>query len=302
MLAAKNGHTDCLHARINSTSTPDTVDIANRDNQTPLTLAARNAHWECIDLLIESGADVNFPEYGFTVLLEAARKGHATCVDILLRSGASVIVKCVSFNDLICQAQIEQDGSADVLIHTGADMSVILTSGEAALFSAVSNCYVDCVISLLSAGVDVNNVTKCYSSALMVAAAAGAGSFTCMKLLLTVGAYVNKTNVNGKNGLQICIARNRDKTKEKSTCMLLYAAGEYIDTTAEHFTFLGERHPIPEYLKQAGQALSLKQTCRITIRRHLIYLNPHLHLFGRISELKLPSLMASYLVFGMALD
>ena len=41
---------------------------------------------------------------------------------------------------------------------------------------------------------------------------------------------------------------------------------------------------------------------RQSIRKHLIQLNPHLHLFDRIHRLGLPPLLNDYLLFGFSLD
>ena len=42
--------------------------------------------------------------------------------------------------------------------------------------------------------------------------------------------------------------------------------------------------------------------CRQSIRKHLIKLNPHLHLFDRLNKLGLPSLLNDYLLYGFSLD
>ena len=300
MRAAKNGHAECLlHANIHSTDLIETLDLLSRDNKTALSFAAMYGHYECVDILIRAGANVNYP-FDFPPILEAARKGHYQCVDIMIQAAADMNEERVSLNDLICQARIDKDDSADVLMHIGADMSVVLSTAEACLISAVANSYIQCIVSLISAGVDVNIDFECHSSALMVAAAAGAGSFRCLKVLLAVGAHVNVTNVDGKNALQICIAQSREKKREK--CLLLYAAGEHLDLSTDSFTFLGERHSIPEYLKQSDQKLRLKYVCRNRIRRHLLEVNRHVHLFSRITELRQGPLITNYLLYGMTLD
>ena len=141
---------------------------------------------------------------------------------------------------------------------------------------------------------------ECRASTLMVAAAAGGGSFRCMQVLLAVGAHVNVTNVDGKNALQICIAQGKEKKREK--CLLLLAAGEFLDTSTDSFLFLGDRISIPEYLRQSDEKLRLKYMCRERIRNHLLYLNPHQHLFSRVPDLRQPVIITNYLLYGMTLD
>ena len=73
--------------------------------------------------------------------------------------------------------------------------------------------------------------------------------------------------------------------------MLLYAAGETIDET---------KVQVPDFLKPPD--LNPKHLCRETIRKHLINIDPHQHLFRRIPQLGLPSLLTKYVLFSMSLN
>ena len=67
-------------------------------------------------------------------------------------------------------------------------------------------------------------------------------------------------------------------------------------------------------LKAAGELLismrrnkeihndTLHHHCRVAIRRHLLKLDPHEHLFFRIPRIGLPSLLAKYLLYDTSLD
>ena len=48
--------------------------------------------------------------------------------------------------------------------------------------------------------------------------------------------------------------------------------------------------------------LELKHICREAIRKHLLELDPHQHLFGRIPKLGLSSVLMNYLLYGESLD
>ena len=76
--------------------------------------------------------------------------------------------------------------------------------------------------------------------------------------------------------------------------MLLYAAGETLDGT--------EEDKIPQELKFEEEKLELKHICREVIRKHLLKLDPHQHLFSRIPLLGLPSALNKYLLFNQSLD
>ena len=47
---------------------------------------------------------------------------------------------------------------------------------------------------------------------------------------------------------------------------------------------------------------NLKHLCREAIRKHLLLLDPHEHLFGRVPQLGLPKLLREYLLFRMSLS
>ena len=77
--------------------------------------------------------------------------------------------------------------------------------------------------------------------------------------------------------------------------MLLFAAGERFDDRD-----LRERINTLFDLEECS--LGLKHLCRERLRRHLIDLNPHAHLFNRIPHLGLPPLLNEYLLYDVSLD
>ena len=85
--------------------------------------------------------------------------------------------------------------------------------------------------------------------------------------------------------------------------MLLFAGGEQRGRTVQRYSIYGDTFltEMPEFLKQADLNLCLKHACREAVRNHLIGLNKHLHLFHRVYQLGLPTLLASYLVYYMSL-
>ena len=77
-----------------------------------------------------------------------------------------------------------------------------------------------------------------------------------------------------------------------STPRLLFAAGDVLD----------ENYPnIPEFLKLEEPDIQLQSICRKAIRKHMIRVNPHLHLFARIPELGLPTPLTEYLLYDVEL-
>ena len=116
----------------------------------------------------------------------------------------------------------------------------------------------------------------------------------------------------------------------KDLLMTLYAAGETLEGNdvvkileelkcevveySDEDDDSGVEEEIPEELEGTGvdkmlkelkiekEELQLKHICREAIRKHLLKLDPHQHLFGRIPRLGLPSALNQYLLFGRNLD
>ena len=263
--AARNGHPDCLKVIIGKLSPQDIdplfydidplfYDILNeisKEGKTAVSLAAKRGHHECIELLALEGANVNLPPKS-PPILEAAKNGNAKCIDVLFERGANVNVECSTMKDLIRSTIVEdQKMCAHVLSKTGAELDAEISTAEAAVFCAVANSYVPCLITLVSGGISVNLGSTSYVTPLMVAAAAGSRGLTCLKMLLTLGANVNEVNKYGMNALNLCIALSKDTTRDRDKCMFLLAAGERIaiDDDGDSFTCRGKRYTIPEYLK-----------------------------------------------------
>ena len=56
------------------------------------------------------------------------------------------------------------------------------------------------------------------------------------------------------------------------------------------------------FLNWKDAKMPLKHICREAIRNHLLKLDPHQNLFGRIPKLGLPSALTSYLLYNLSLE
>ena len=106
-------------------------------------------------------------------------------------------------------------------------------------------------------------------------------------MVLEAGARINMRNKTGRNALTIHIEEN--ETIHHETAMLLYAAGERLEN--KHI----------DTLDKNLKSLRLEHLCREAIRKHLIDLDPHDHLFTRIPRLDLPHL-TSYMLYGLSIE
>ena len=167
-----------------------------------------------------------------------------------------------------------------------------------ALMKASKHGHKDCIKALLEAGASVNTATTFDCTALIMAAASN--DISSVRLLLESGAYVNHTTINGISGIQYSMlirgacdeqdgtAFGNKKKKQEEIITLMFGAGEMFKRS-----FVG---------KFVESEFCLKVTCRDTIRKHLLDLNSHEHLFNRIPRLELPHSLSDYLLYHMSLD
>ena len=111
-----------------------------------------------------------------------------------------------------------------------------------------------------------------------------------IKRLLRAGVPINKRRFSGDN---VMTTQTQTETS-RDAALTLYAAGETLGGT--------EEEDIPEVLKFEEEKLELKHICREAIRKHLLKLDRHSNLFGRIPQLGLPSILTEYLLLNQSLD
>ena len=281
-------------------------------------------HDTCLRLFLAAGDDVNTSvETEWLALNKFAFTGNYKCVELLVRAGASVnrIVNNGFTPLLDCVAGTRDDcdflrqcvealyvpefhnhcKTLDLLIKAGADVNTADVNGHTGVVFAAAKGYNDCVDLLIKAGADVNAVTKDGKTALHHCAKANY-PHTVIKLL-RAGAKINMINNVCHNALQHTVAMGvavEDGRRHKGVLMTLHAAGEIL--ASSHVKGEDFSHPVPEYLLHKDK--ELKHMCREAIRKQLILLDPHQHLFNRISQLQteLPTLMVEYLLYNVSID
>ena len=117
----------------------------------------------------------------------------------------------------------------------------------------------------------------------------------------------NKSNFNALTGhidsQRNCVTKNVGMEMN----MLLFAPGEIIENwwleyVGDDQYIIGIEIHVPNYLLNTELKFCLKHLCREAIRKHLLHLDPHTHLFGRVPRLGLPSLLTEYLLYNQTLD
>lgn len=174
-----------------------TIEAKNEDNETPLHLAARSTNTDCIQLLIDSGSDINAKsDYG-TPLTIAASFGNDEAVKIFISLGADIQAK-------------------DHQMYTPLHL--------AAVEGYASTCQVLC-----DAGANLNeNQNQWGKTPLHIAASGenGNGHQTCAKIILKAGGdpslldYDSKSPEELSHGSRVRDARLELLTEEKAALQL----------------------------------------------------------------------------------
>ena len=296
----------------------------NKENNQALHFVAHlTSYQSSLEILLEEGADVNSRnDKGETPLLVTAktdcqlhykqeRAEHVKAVITLIEAGADVNAEATDgTTTLIVTAKMGRVKCTETLLEAGADVNRCRNDGVTALMMASYRCHYKCMDILLAAGADVNATDKDGGNALLLLCHCKSGDQAnryskCIRSLLRAGIYINKCEKSeGKNALGTALTNRwwiqeeaEEKPEEeqfKNIAILLYAAGETLDGT--------DVDKISEVLKFEEEKLELKHICREAIRKHLLKLDPHQHLFGRIPQLGLPSALSKYLLFNLSLD
>ena len=199
-------------------------------------------------------------------------------------------------------------------VDAGADVNTANSGGDTALIQASQAGYDNCVLVLLWAGADVNHSNIHDDSALLFSASEG--HYSCMRRLIDAGADVNASDDLGWTSLSTAASFGHTQC-----VILLLQEGAFINTPADNKALTLKSNETAVLLHAAGQKVNpfwcnelaymlykdylsrgLKDLCRRAIRKHLLKLNPRLHLLNRIPRLGLPSLLIKYLLYDVSVD
>ena len=161
--AAQNGDAEKLRLLLQEGAS---VNMADENGQTPLSLAARYGHTECIRLLLgTTGIDVNMAdELDRTPLHWAAERNNAECVKLLLAAPGIEIDKVRDFGDTPLQSATfwgRAECVSALLTAQEIDVNVYDNVGRTPLIKAIRRGHTSIVPLLLAApGIDVNKADK----------------------------------------------------------------------------------------------------------------------------------------------
>ncbi|XP_044127127.1 ankyrin repeat and SOCS box protein 2 isoform X1 [Bufo gargarizans] len=158
-LATVQGHLECIQFLLQSGAEPD---IVNKSRETPLYKACERKNSSVVQMLVDYRSDVNHRcNQGWTALHEAVARNVLDIIDIMVKGGAKIEAKnCYGISPLFVAAQSGQLEALRYLLKCGADINTQANDSATALFEASKNGHDEIVEFLLAQGADANKQNK----------------------------------------------------------------------------------------------------------------------------------------------
>jgi ankyrin repeat protein len=169
------------------------------DGETPLVLAIHKQHTDIITLLLENGADVNYPSNDLPPLFHAVTQKERAphIIQLLLDYGAHLdaVVGPSDMTALHWAAVHGMKHAVDILVSKGSSMSRTCAKGQTPFTLAAENGHLVVVQLLLAKGADLHERSSNGGSALIWAASRG--QHEVVDYLLSAGSKVDDRSKDG---------------------------------------------------------------------------------------------------------
>lgn len=175
----------------------------DKDSTTPLIAAATRGHLECVQLLLQAGADVNArTKDSYPALVNACFCGHGDVVSALLNAGADTLVRDYDGSTALAIAlESKNIVCATILLQSGIDVGVNLVTARngSALHLAASLAHQKCLQMLIRLGADLD--ARDWEGLTPLMRASVLGNEKAMRMLLKAGADPMKTDNDERTAL-----------------------------------------------------------------------------------------------------
>ncbi|XP_037393608.1 ankyrin repeat and SOCS box protein 2-like isoform X4 [Pygocentrus nattereri] len=206
--AAYYGQDQCLKVLLRVQ--PGMINKRTLKDQTALLLAVSKDKTDCVECLLEKGADPDLANQDKeTPLYKACEKENSTTVAMLLNYRASVNKSCIqgwtALHEAVCRNNVE---ICEMLVKAGAKISTANMYGITPIFVAAQTGSVDALRFLLKNGADINSQAADGATALYEACKNGHANV--VEFLLSQNADANKSGKTGLLPIHIAAQRGND--------------------------------------------------------------------------------------------
>ena len=153
MAGCQLGHLESVRRLLKEGCDPNATCDSELDYWCPLSIASFNNHPDIVSLLIQNGTKVSrVAPNGMTPIIKASQK-CSQCVELLIEAGAQVNVRSdTSRTPLMLASEAGLSKAVHSLLSAGAELNAKDNSGHSALFYATKEKQYECVKILLDAG------------------------------------------------------------------------------------------------------------------------------------------------------
>ncbi len=217
---------------------------------------------DCVKILVEAGADVNWRCAAGNYALRAARVGgHGAVVEFLMYQGA---IDYDEHQKSLDSEIIAAAGSGNVahvqdLLDQGANVHGIDGQGRTALIVAASQVHVTIVEALLGAGSEVDATMRATGQTALLMAAKN-GHREAVKMLAKAGADLNRRTHDTRQTPMVFAAARGDV----NLVQFLIEAGAILDGEALFASISSGDVGLVEYLASVGTDLNMESKTRRT--------------------------------------
>ncbi|XP_028252973.1 ankyrin repeat and SOCS box protein 2 [Parambassis ranga] len=206
--AAWYGKDTCL--RVLLSAQPGMINKRTARGESPLLVAISRDQLQCVEVLLENGADPDIMNHEKeTPLYKACERNSAAMVAVLLNHGAAVNTRCIQGWTALQESVVRNNVEiCEMLLKAGAKLSLTNKFGISPLFSAAQCGQLATLRFLLKHGADINSQAADGATALYEAAKNGHEKI--VELLISQNADANKPGKTGLLPLHIAAQRGSD--------------------------------------------------------------------------------------------